>query len=192
MKEDIVQKDIAKEMGIVFKTQIGLILVLILLFMVGYLLETFNTKFQLGTLLFAIVLGSLGASISLMLRIQKSENPFIDLMKSDKTVSILMPILYGTLMSGIAYLLFMSKILYGIDLTQEAGQEAQGLLVSNLFPVFSTPEGSNSVIQNFMDMKPKDMQNTGKLLLWCFLAGYSESFVTGILKQLEKRASSEA
>lgn len=30
------------------------------------------------------------------------------------------------------------------------------------------------------------MHNTGKLLVWCFLAGYSERFVVGILDQLEK------
>lgn len=32
------------------------------------------------------------------------------------------------------------------------------------------------------------MKDVGKLLVWCFVAGYSESFVTGILKQLESRS----
>jgi hypothetical protein len=38
-----------------------------------------------------------------------------------------------------------------------------------------------------MEMAPVSMKDVGKLLVWCFVAGYSEKFVTGILKQLERR-----
>ena len=35
-------------------------------------------------------------------------------------------------------------------------------------------------------MRPAGLKDLGKLLLWCFLAGYYEKFVIGILKQLER------
>ncbi len=91
-----------------------------------------------------------------------------------------MPLLYGGLMAGIAYLLFVSGIL--------SGDGGSGLFTSNLFPNFTEPQTkTEQLIRAFLEIRPVSMKDTGKLLVWCFVAGYSERFVTGILKQLERR-----
>ena len=90
-----------------------------------------------------------------------------------------MPLLYGTLMAGVAYLLFMSEIL--------SGDGGGGLFTTNIFPNFTKPDSSTPLVNQFVTMTPDGMRNSGKLLVWCFIAGYSERFVTGILDQLEKK-----
>ncbi len=127
------------------------------------------------------LLGCLGASIAMERRI-KREPQLIEAL-SDSKISTFMPLLYGGLMAGIAYLLFMSGIL--------TGKQGDGLLASNLFPDFSpppnevNPEGVG--VEEFMALKPSSIMDLGKLWTWAFMAGYSESFVAGILDQLERR-----
>ena len=92
-------------------------------------------------------------------------------------MATLMPLLYGGVMAGVTYLLFMSRILTGED---------QGLFTSNLFPRFTDmPDPFN--MKDYFDMDVRGGTDLGKLLVWSFLAGYSEKFVTGILHQLESR-----
>lgn len=84
-------------------------------------------------------------------------------------------------MAGVGYLLFMSALL--------SGESNDGLFTSNLFPNFTKVDASETnLIKRFMDIEPASMKDVGKLMVWCFVAGYSESFVTGILKQLERRS----
>lgn len=134
---------------------------------------------HVGSFFFGIFLGSLGGSIALLKRVRSEKASSIDEVGAD-IISTLMPILYGGLMAGVGYLLFMSGIL--------SGEGGAGLFTSNLFPNFTTPSiADDNLIKHFMAMKPETMKDVGKLLVWCFIAGYSESFVTGILKQLEQR-----
>ena len=134
----------------------------------------------LGSLWFGIFLGALGGSIALLRRV-RSENPAMLAELAGDTISTLMPLLYGGLMAGIAYLLFMSGIL--------SGDGGAGLFTSNLFPNFTTPPiGADELlsVRQFVEMRPASLKDFGKVLVWCFVAGYSERFVTGILKQLER------
>lgn len=43
-------------------------------------------------------------------------------------------------------------------------------------------------VPTVLRLRPESMQDFGKLLVWCFIAGYSEKFVSGILQTLEERA----
>ncbi|MDA1248025.1 MAG: hypothetical protein O2820_02270 [Planctomycetota bacterium] len=45
---------------------------------------------------------------------------------------------------------------------------------------------------DFFRMRPATTEDLGKLFVWCFLAGYSESFVTGLLSRLEQTGSRPA
>ena len=84
-------------------------------------------------------------------------------------------------MSGVAYLLFISGIL--------SGNEGEGLITTNLFPYFKdTTEFNADLLQQFKAIKPASMQDTGKLLVWCFLAGYSEHFIVRVLNHLEQKS----
>jgi len=41
----------------------------------------------------------------------------------------------------------------------------------------------------YIEMRPATIADVGKLMVWCFLAGYSERFVADILGQLERKTS---
>ena len=158
----------------IFFSQIILLCILPILFIIDH----FVNRIDIGSFFFAIDLGALGASVSLLKRVRENDLTFKSESKSLKIFATLMPILYGTVMSGIAYLLFMSGIL--------SGDGGDGLLTTNLFPNFTEPSNEN-ILDQFLSMTPIDIKDTGKLLVWCFIAGYSERFVTGVLKQLENQ-----
>jgi len=154
-----------------FFAQLGIVLAFCIMAVIGYF-------WHVGSFLFGVFLGSLGGSIALLKRVRTDKIVIIQELAEDITAT-LMPILYGGLMAGVGYLLFMSGIL--------SGEGGSGLFTSNLFPNFTTPENlDEKLIKNFILIKPETMKDVGKLLVWCFIAGYSERFVTGILKQLEQ------
>ena len=84
-------------------------------------------------------------------------------------------------MAGVAYLLFMSGFLTGVD--------GEGLIATNLFPSFDRPDASGQLLtmQTVFKLRPATVTDLGQLFVWCFLAGYSESFIVGILGKLEKQ-----
>lgn len=134
---------------------------------------------HVGSLVFALLFGSLGGSIALLRRVRGAKDTVVAELGADMT-STWMPLLYGGLMAGVGYLLFLSGIL--------SGDGGSGLFTSNLFPNFTDPDpASDELIKRFVEIRPATMKDAGKLFVWCFVAGYSERFITGILKQLERR-----
>jgi hypothetical protein len=134
-----------------------------------------------GTLIFTFLLGGLGGSMSLLRRLQSGRT------FDGKWISTLMPILYGGVMALVAYFLFMSGI--------ATGDGGRGLLTSNLFPNFKGAEIRTDNLLNVGDVlkiHPTTIQDVGKLLVWSFLAGYSERFLTSVLATLDRRAPSPA
>jgi hypothetical protein len=85
----------------IFYAQLGLVAALCILVAVGFF-------WHAGSFFFGIFLGSLGGSIAL-LRQAKSENAAVVEELAAEMTSTLMPILYGGLMAGVAYLLFMYR-----------------------------------------------------------------------------------
>ena len=62
--------------------------------------------------------------------------------------------------------------------------------ILNLFPVFSHPDrpsGEPLTIKTILAIRPLEVRDFGKLLVWEFVSGYSERFVTGILETLESK-----
>ena len=161
----------------IFVAQLCLVAAFCVSAIVGYF-------WQVGSFTFALLLGSLGGSIALLKRVRTENALVFEELCADLT-STLMPMLYGGLMAGVAYLIFMSGIL--------SGEGGSGLFTSNLFPNFTSPDSSVvGLIRRFVQMEPVSMKDVGKLLVWCFVASYSERFVTGILKQLEQRGEDRA
>lgn len=166
----------------IFFIQIGLLSLLALLAIIDYSIASIDV----GSFFFAIILGSLGASVSILRRALDKKPMLIDQANDLRVLKTLIPILYGTVLSGVAYLLFLSGIL--------SGDNGNGLLTTNLFPNFvasdaSQCSGEMSLLDEFRCLDPDGIQNAAKLLVWCFLAGYSEGFVIGILKRLENHTS---
>ena len=170
-----------RAMKLVLISQISIITLLIILFLASVFLH-FNGKAINGDFAFSLGLGALGASIIQMKRIQKGKlSVAFSNSKDLLTLSTIMHLMYGMVMAAVAYLLFMSGIL--------SGDSGGGLISTNLFPNFKTnsfEEGSNLVTQ-WLSLEPKTISDTGKLLVWSFIAGYSENFVSGVLKNIEKK-----
>jgi hypothetical protein len=171
-------KQTAQLLRTIFFIQIALLVLLATLSIIGFQ----NRVSNLGSFFFTTILGALGASVSLLKRTHSNKKFFDEEFKRLKAFTVLMPILYGTILAGVAYLLFMSGIL--------SGDGGEGMITSNLFPNFSRISGSDmTMFEQFLRTKPMDMQNTAKLFIWCFMAGYSEQFIAGILNQLESQIS---
>ncbi|MFY0629823.1 MAG: hypothetical protein JXR05_05540 [Flavobacteriaceae bacterium] len=168
----------AKLIRLIFFIQIGLLFLITILSIIGFK----NIVSNVGSFFFITLLGALGASVSLLKRARSNRSFFDKEYEKLKVFTVLMPILYGTILAGITYLLFMSGIL--------SGDGGNGMITTNLFPNFMRDIGSDlSLFEQFIIIKPVDIQNTAKLFIWCFMAGYSESFVAGILNQLEGQVS---
>lgn len=165
----------------IFIVQLVMISLLLLLSLIGYI----RSNVYMGTIYFSFVVGCIGSGISLQQNIQKEKIDTVKLL-SESWINTLMPFLYGGLLAVVTYILFMSGIL--------SGDGGEGLFTSNLFPNFTRPELSENVKLNFrivLEIRPVDVKDFGKLLVWCFISGYSERFVTSILKVMEQKEASK-
>jgi len=162
----------------IFVIQISLVVTILLLLLVGDAFDVKRFGFDFWLAFFA---GCMGASISLRIRIARDAEVLQEASRS--VIDTLMPVLYGAIMAGLTYLLFMSGIL--------SGNAGSGLLTTNLFPTFDVDlvdTKTEGVVKAFLGSRPATLPDLGKLLVWCFLAGYSEKFVLGILGKLEQRS----
>jgi hypothetical protein len=139
---------------------------------------------QMSTMIFALLIGGAGACVSFFLRFPrmgKSELEFI----VSSWWAIIVPVLVGLVMGGFIYIVFFAGTL--------TGDGGKGLFTSNLFPLFTDPSvipGQPLDLKTALEIRPQSVQDFGKLLAWCFLAGYSERLVPSILESLEQRGLS--
>ncbi|MGB7344776.1 MAG: hypothetical protein WBD20_11205 [Pirellulaceae bacterium] len=139
---------------------------------------------DLGFFWFAFIAGVFGACIAFFRRLRMSDSVVIREAATSWAL-LLMPLLYGGMLAAVAYFLFLSGII--------TGTQGDGLLAMNLFPDFDTRtvETAPTKIKDWLTVRPAGIASAGKLMVWCFLAGYSENFVSGILQRLEHNAGSE-
>jgi hypothetical protein len=133
---------------------------------------------RVGSLWFALLFGMLGASLGLQRRGRGLPALMLDELASD-ALAVARPLVYGGLMAGVTYLLFLAGIL--------SGDGGGGMLTSNLFPAFTASGGGEEEIlsvKTFVAMRPQSLADFAKLVIWCFLAGWSERFVSGVLGRL--------
>lgn len=136
---------------------------------------------QMGTMIFALLIGGIASCVSFFLRFPKLTKVELEFMVTSWW-SVIVPIIIGLIMGGFIYIVFFAGIL--------TGDGGNGLFTSNLFPLFTEPsmeEGEVLSLKTALDIRPVSVQDFGKLLVWCFLAGYSERLVPNILANLEKR-----
>lgn len=167
----------------IFIVQVCLVLVSLTLVLLGISIENvLGEDRSFGFFWYSFLAGCLGASTRLFVvrstqRTTDEENP-------ESWYATLTPVFFGGLMAGVAYMFFMSGVL--------SGDDGGGLLRTNLFPSFSSDLAADKLptITAYMSTRPSNIQDVGKLMIWSFLAGYSEGFVMGILCQLERCAGS--
>lgn len=128
---------------------------------------------QVVTLPIVLIFGALGAFISLQRRLKQFSEEDLALFRESIPFTWLAPV-SGAVLAGILYILFIS-----------------GLLAGELFPTFvPNVEAMKDVdgIARIFYVSSDDPADYGKLLFWCFVAGFSERFVTDIIGRFQSRA----
>ena len=163
----------------IFWFQVVLIVVTSILFVVV------SQTGHIGFFWFAFIAGAFGSSIALLRQV-RSKPESIQRTINDSWPLTLSPFLYGAVLAGMTYLLFASQLISGVD--------GEGLIKTNLFPDFghNLPDKSSgqTSLADVRTFAPKTVLDAGKLIVWCFIAGYSEEFVTKILGNLERQVVS--
>jgi hypothetical protein len=123
-----------------------------------------------ASLLPVLFAGVLGGIISLQKRLKKL--PIGDLLLLRHSIShFMLAPLVGGFLATMLYILFVA-----------------GLLEGDLFPSFSPdPDISTAIygMASLLMVHGDSYQDYAKLFFWCFLAGYSERFMTNIFGQFE-------
>lgn len=154
----------------------------LVLIVVTALLVPFAIYTGLGWFWFSFIAGIFGSSVAVLRRVTSGKP--VTYFSRNSWALILSPLLYGGIMAGIAYIIMGSGLV--------SGAQGDGLLKTNLFPSFGPKELMDKLAQmsSFLEVRPSTLQDAAKLIVWCFLAGYSENFVTGILSSFDNRATS--
>ena len=135
-------------------------LLLCLLTVIALLLALFvvlMTTDQVATLPVIMLLGSLGAFMSLQRRLKELSEEDLALFRESNAYTLLAPVA-GAVLSGVLYLLIIS-----------------GLLGWQLFPEISPPSDSvrsANGISKLFQTEFKSSQDYAKLLFWSFVAGF--------------------
>ena len=154
----------------------------LILIVVTALMVPFSIYAGLGWFWFAFIAGIFGSSVAVLRRVTSGKP--VTYFSKDSWALLLSPLLYGGIMAGIAYIMMGSGLV--------SGAQGDGLLKTNLFPSFGPQDLMNKLAQmsSFLEVRPSSLQDAAKLIVWCFLAGYSENFVTGVLSSFDNRATS--
>jgi hypothetical protein len=174
----------AQKKTVLYRLGVTLITLIVFSFMLITLFYIANE--QMGTMIFALLIGGVGSCVSFFLRFPKLTETELEFMVSSWW-SLIVPVLIGFVMGGFIYIVFFAGIL--------TGDGGKGLFTSNLFPLFTSPplaEGQPLSLKQALEIRPVSVQDFGKLLVWCFLAGYSERLVPNILKSLEQRGAGQS
>ncbi len=122
--------------------------------------------------LMALAVGFFGGLVGLQKRLRRLPDEDLMLMAQSWVYTCLSP-LVGGILASLTYILFVS-----------------GLLSGDLFPKFVADKGA-AATDGLAALFAIHGQGTdyAKLIFWCFLAGYSERFVTDLLEQFEGRTA---
>lgn len=162
--------------------------VLMIFTMVGGYLTWSGHELSAGATNWMVLLcGAIGGFISLQRRLKTFEQEDLMLLARSWVYVLLSP-LVGGILALLLYFLFIAGLLEG-DLfpdfnTAEALRQAGNLPTEQ---VIADPSKSGlSVLFQVQGVGYKDY---AKLIFWCFLAGYSESFVTNIISHFESSST---
>lgn len=119
--------------------------------------------------------GVLGGFISLQRRLKTLSIKDLELLNRSWYYTLLSP-LTGGFLAVVLYMIFIS-----------------GLLTGDLFPGFTldpadTATPGSVVFKDIIQVRANTVQDYAKLLVWSFIAGYSEKFVINILGQFRSTA----
>lgn len=126
-----------------------------------------------------LLCGIIGGFVSVQQRIKKISDSELRIL-SGSWFQMLSTPLYGGIFAVLLYVIFQSKFVTG-----------------TMFPEFSYPPipatgvSSDYFIDFIRNTVPKTGEDFSKLLVWCFIAGFSERFVPRIISEIEDKAVAE-
>jgi hypothetical protein len=128
----------------------------------------------ISTPLMALAVGFIGGFVGLQRRVKQMSDDDITLLANSWVYICLAP-LVGGILAVLTYVLFIS-----------------GLLAGNLFPKF-VPDASSKSLEGLAAIFQVhgDAADYAKLIFWCFVAGFSERFVTDIISRFDSSASED-
>lgn len=148
----------------------ALLVLLVISLAVSYLTLHYSESVAGTTNWMVILCGAIGGFISLQRRLKSFEQEDLMLLARSWIFVLLSP-LVGGILALLLYFLFVA-----------------GLLEGDLFPDFNATDNIKSGLSMLFEVEGADYKDYAKLIFWCFLAGYSESFVTNIISHFESSA----
>jgi len=152
-----------------------IVLMIFLVLMVGWSgFVFFGDQQGVGSLPVVLFTGILGGVISLQNRLKTLESEDL-LLLTKSTMYVMLAPLVGGFMAVLLYILFIS-----------------GLLEGDLFPKFDLDDGvevEKKGIAALFNIHGDGHEAYAKLIFWCFVAGFSERFVTNIIGRFESSAT---
>lgn len=153
------------------------ILVFALLLQLGWIALAFFTNHFTGQSALPVVMfiGVLGGVIGLQNRLKSLSDDDLILLSQSWRYMLLAP-LVGGFLAMLLYVMFIS-----------------GLVKGDLFPAFRFDHAGENALQVLKENGIKSLfmihavsyESYAKLIVWCFIAGFSERFVTNIIGRLE-------
>src|ERR1051325_1690176 len=137
----------------------------------------FKQRFMVSWACFAS--GLIGGCVSIQQRTKNIGEEELELLSRSWFQILLIPI-YGGIFALVLYLVFLGHILEG------------PLFPAFSIPVFAVPPTSDDMKNLFSSTYPSTGVDFGKLIFWCFVAGFSERFVPQIISgAADQKASSK-
>ncbi len=153
------------------------LMILVCIFIPGAIYAYLNpNSVVVSTPMTAFVVGVIGGFVGLQRRLKKMSDDDLTLLANSWVYVCLSP-LVGGILAVVTYVLFIS-----------------GLLAGDLFPSFtadsdvSTEKAEGLSVIFAIHGEPSDY---GKMIVWAFIAGFSERFATDIISHFESMASSD-
>ncbi len=161
--------------------------VLLFITMVGGYLTWSGHELSAGaTNWMVLICGAIGGFISLQRRLKTFEQEDLMLLARSWVYVLLSP-LVGGILALLLYFLFIAGLLEG-DLFPDFNTAEAIRLVGNLPVEPVITDTSKSGLSVLFEVQGVGYKDYAKLIFWCFLAGYSESFVTNIISHFESSA----
>lgn len=149
-----------------------LFIALMILFSIALATATLATNSRYIVLIVVISSGLIGGFVGLQRRLRDLTIKDLELIANSWVYTCLSP-LVGGILAVLLYVLFLS-----------------GLLSGDLFPHFLPDENKNGVtgFASIFLQYGSSYQEYAKLIFWCFVAGFSERFVTDVISHFEGAA----
>lgn len=150
---------------------LGVLLVTIVIVLMA---TRWGVGFFAATPFLALVVGAIGGFVSLQRKLKHLSEDDLDLLSRSWFYTVQAPFV-GGILALLLYILFLSDLVQG-----------------TLFPVFvadSDIPAENLEKFEVIFATHGEAKDYAKLVFWCFLAGFSENFVTDMIGQVQQAAT---